>query len=437
MTIETLLPIAFAGFVAGAVGGLGTELLDSFAGRSLEAYCRLKQRRERYGAVLDYQADAILGAEYLRVIGNVIFLAFGTAALVVWRGPAFTASTLTVWVVVAGASIMLTHMWFPTAVTRFASSPLLYHTWPFWRALSILGVPLSAPGEFLEMVTRRLAGQQEDEEEEEHILHDEIRKKVMAGSREGYIGQGIREMIQGVLELHEDKVGHIMTPRSDVDAIPLGMPWPEVMQFVVKAGRTRLPVYDETLDRIIGILYVKDLLPEVAEGTLPEASLEGLLRKAWYITSDRSVESLLREFLHSRSHMAIVLDEFHQTAGVVTIEDALEEIVGEIVDESDYEEQSELKLIDDDTAEASGRVMIDELNERLGWDLPESEEYETVGGFVLYHVGSIPEDGQQVTVGSLRIDVLQASNRQIERLRLHRQNGRSRDSPDVEKGTMF
>lgn len=427
MTLETLLPISTVGFVAGAVGGLGTELLDNFAGRSLEAYCRLKHRRERYGAVLDHQHDAIRGAEYLRVIGNVIFLAFGTATLVVWRGPDFTLATLALWALISGASIMLTHMWFPSAVTRFASSPLLYHTWPFWRSLSIVAVPLSAPGEILEVLTRRLAGQGDEEEDEEDILHDEIRKKVMAGSREGYFGQGVREMIQGVLELHEDTVGHIMTPRSDVNAIRLGMPWPEVMRFVVEVGRTRLPVYDETLDRIVGILYVKDLLPEVIAGTLPSSPLETLLRKAWYVSTDRSVESLLREFLHSRSHMAIVLDEFQQTAGVVTIEDALEEIVGEIVDESDDEEQIELKVIDEDTAEAAGRVMIDELNEQLGWDLPESEEYETVAGFVLHHAGNIPEDGQQLTVGPLTIEVLRASNRQIERLRLHRQNGRSQD----------
>ena len=235
-------------------------------------------------------------------------------------------------------------------------------------------------------------------------------------------------MIQGVLDLHDDTVGHIMTPRSDVDAIPLDMPWPEVMHFVAEVGRTRLPVYNESLDDIVGILFVKDLLPEISAGTLPDAELVSLLRKPWKVPVNRSVESLLREFLHSRSHMAIVLDEFLQTAGVVTIEDALEEIVGEIVDESDEEEEIELRWIDDDTAEAAGRVMVDELNDRLGWDLPESEDYETVAGFVLHHTGNIPEDGQSLAIGSWTVEVLKASNRQIERLRLSRQNGRARDS---------
>jgi CBS domain containing-hemolysin-like protein len=428
MTPDSLIPVAILGFIAGAIGGLGTELLNNFAGRSLEAFCRLKQKRERFGAVLDHQYDAMLGAEYLRVVGNVVFLAFGTAALVIWRGAEFTIVSLALWSLLAGALVMLTHLWLPSAVTRFASSPLLYHTWPFWRTLSVVAAPLSAPGELLGILTRRLAGQTEDDEDEEDILHDEIRKKVTAGSREGYLGKGVREMIQGVLDLQDDTVGHIMTPRSDVDAIPMGMPWDEVMRFVTEVGRTRLPVYHETLDNILGILYVKDLLPEVTAGTLPIASLESMLRRPWYVPIDRSVDSLLREFLHSRSHMAIVLDEFHQTAGVVTIEDALEEIVGEIVDESDDEEEMDLRWIDDDTAEADGRVMIDQLNDRLGWDLPESEDYETVAGFVLHHVGSIPEDGQQLTVGPVTVEVLKASNRQIERLRLYRKNGRGKEA---------
>lgn len=421
--------IALLGFCAGAVGGLGNQLLANFAGRSLEAYCRLRQRRERFGAVLDHQDEAIRGAEYLRILGNSLYLVFGTIAVHLAAGGQWTMLRGVLWTLVASLSVMLTHLWLPAAVTRFVSSPLLYHTWPFWRFLSTLMLPLSAPGAVLELLTRRLAGHAVDEEDdEEEILHDEIRKKVAAGSREGYFGKGVREMIQGVLDLHDDTVGHIMTPRGDVDAIPLGMPWDEVLKFVAQVGRTRLPVYDQTLDRIVGILYVKDLLPEMTGGTLPTAGLEDLLRKPWYVPIDRSVESLLREFLHSRSHMAIVLDEFHQTVGVVTIEDALEEIVGEIVDESDEDEEIDLQWIDENTAEAAGRVMIDQLNDRLGWDLPESEDYETIAGFVLHHLGKIPEDGQQFTIGQFSVEILKSTNRQIERLRLVRKPSRHREA---------
>jgi putative hemolysin len=227
-------------------------------------------------------------------------------------------------------------------------------------------------------------------------------------------------MIEGVLAVDEDKVGHIMTPRSDVDAINAAWDWEQVIVTVVEAGRTRFPVYEETLDHVIGVLYVKDLLPFLTEGRAPDKPLTDLIRRQWTVPIDRSVELILREFLHSRSHMAIVLDEFQQTAGVVTIEDVLEEIVGEIVDESDEEEEFGITIIDEVTVEVDGRVMIDDLNETTAWDLPESDDYETIAGFVLFHTGDIPNAGQRLSIGNAEIEILKASNRKIESMRIHR-----------------
>lgn len=411
--------VSFSGFVLSSIGGLGGELLDRFAGRQLEAYCRLKRNRDRFGAVLDHQDSAIRGSEYLRMIGTVMFLIAGTGAL-------FSAETepsalrLVVWAVAAGGLMMMIHVWLPAAVTRFASTQVLYHSWPFWRSLSILMHPLSAPGELVEMVTRRLTGTAESEDEDEEQLEDEIRTIVAAGTREGYFGPGVREMIQGVMALHEDTVGHIMTPRGDVDAIDVAWEWDKILEVVIEAGRTRFPVYAETLDQVVGVLYVKDLMPYLARNETPKVPLTEILRRHWTVPVDRSVELILREFLHSRSHMAIVLDEFHQTAGVVTIEDALEEIVGEIVDESDDEEEFGINVIDEATVEVAGRVMMDDLNEITAWDLPESDDYETVAGYVLYHIGEIPDAGQKLEIGDAEIEILKASNRKIESMRIHR-----------------
>ncbi|MEX0824534.1 MAG: hemolysin family protein [Pirellulaceae bacterium] len=417
MTPTSSVILAIVGFLAGATGGLGTELLEEFSGRSLEAYCRLRNRRERFGAVLDGYEEAIQGAEYLRIIGTVAFLLGGTSALYLAADPPLPSGLLA-WGITAGLLMMLTHAWLPTAVTRFASSRLLFHSWPFWKFLSLAMRPLSVPEMLLSVLTRRITGNQPHHEDDEEQLEDEIRTMVAAGTREGYFGPGVREMIQGVMDLRDDTVGHIMTPRSEVDAIEVDTPWGDVLGFVVKAGRTRLPVYDKTLDHIVGVLYVKDLLKHMSGGGMPKHSLREVLRHAWTVPVDRSVEVLLREFLHSRSHMAIVVDEFQQTAGVVTIEDALEEIVGEIVDESDEQEQSDILVIDDFQAEASGRVMIDDLNDQLGWGLPESEDYETIAGYILHHTGGIPEDGERLEIGSLTVEILRASNRQIERVRL-------------------
>ena len=411
--------ISIGGFILSSIGGFGGELLDRFAGRSLEAYCRLRKNRERFGAVLDHQEVAIRGSEYLRLIGTVLFLVAGTAALFA-GGDQPRRSDMLYWGVCASVLMMMTHVWIPAAVTRFASTRVLYHTWPFWRSLSTIMSPLAAPGQVIQEMTRRLAGKEESEDEEEEQLEDEIRTIVAAGTRDGIFGPGVREMITGVMTLHEDTVGHIMTNRDEVDAIDINATWEQALEEIVESGRTRYPVYDGTLDQVVGVLYVKDLLPFLkSESQRPTQSLSEIMRRPWTVPIDRSVELLLREFLHSRSHMAIVLDEFQQTVGVVTIEDALEEIVGEIVDESDEEEEYHIKVIDESTVDVDGRVMIDDLNELLGWDLPESDDYETIAGYVLSHTGFIPATGQHLSIGDAEIEILTATNRKIETMRVH------------------
>ncbi|MEO9595972.1 hemolysin family protein [Rhodopirellula bahusiensis] len=417
------MPLAAVGFILGSIGGLGSELLDRFAGRSLEIYCRVKKNRDRFGSVLDHQDTVIRAGAYLHVIGSVMFVLFGT--IVVVNRVDVDLNTLLAWGIAAAGLTMLTHTWLPNAVTRFASAPLLYHTWPFWRTMSFVMRPLHAPGELLEIISRRLAGVEETEDEDEEQLEDEIRTIVAAGTREGFFAPGVREMIQGVMELHEDTVGHIMTPRVDVNAIEVTATWEEAIGSIIETGRTRYPVYEDTIDNVVGVLFVKDLLPYLAGNGLPNKPLLDLCRRPWSVPKDRSVDLLLREFLHSRSHMAIVLDEFQQTAGVVTIEDALEEIVGEIVDESDEEEEFEIRVIDDDTIDVDGRVMIDDVNDLVHWDLPESDDYETVAGWVLHHAGMIPIEGHLLNVGQWEVEVLHATNRKIESMRIRRANGES------------
>ncbi len=422
--------LAVSGLLLGSIGGLGTELLDRFTGRSLEALCRLKRRRERFGAVLDGHETALTASEYLRVIGTVLFLVGGTATMFVGEGEP-SGLKMMLWGICASATMMFTHMWLPTAVTRHASAPLLYYSWPFWRMLSIVMAPLAAPGELLAVITGRLTGTEQYEFEEEEQLEDDIRTMITAGTREGYFGPGVRDMIQGVMDLHEDMVAHIMTPRSDIAAIEVTSDWSTILDLANRYGRTRLPVYEGTLDKIVGVLYIKDLIPHLCDGGLQDVDLRDMMRPAWTVLIDQNVELLLREFLHSRSHLAIVIDEFGQTAGIVTIEDVLEEIVGEIVDESDQDEESSIVVIDEFTARADGRAMIDDINEQLGWNLPESDDYQTVAGYILHHTGSIPEDGQRIVIGDIAFEIARATNRQIESVRLHHLSGTERESGAV------
>ena len=411
--------LSLIGFLFSSIGGLGGELLDRFAGRPFEAYCRLKRNRERFGAVLDHQDAAIRGSEYLRMMGTVLFLIAGTVAITSNQTDEIRNDwSLIAWGVWAVVMMMMVHVWLPAAVTRFASRRVLYHTWPFWYANSIFMSPLAAPGHVVELITRRVTGTVESKDEEEEQLEDEIRTIVTAGTREGFFGPGVRDMIQGVMTLHEDTIGHIMTPRGDVDGLDISWDWVKILEVIVESGRTRFPVYDGTLDQVLGILYVKDLIPFFAQQKIPEEPLVDLMRHAWTVPVDRDVEALLMEFLNSRSHMAIVLDEFQQMVGVVTIEDALEEIVGEIVDESDEEEEFGIELIDTSTVRVEGRVMMDDLNEITGWNLPERDDYETIAGYVLYHVGTIPEIGQHLQIGQSEIEILQANHQKIQTMRI-------------------
>jgi len=219
--------------------------------------------------------------------------------------------------------------------------------------------------------------------------------------------------------LGDTDVSDIMTPRSNVDAFEIGLGWDDALSFVIHAGRTRIPVYQDKLDNIVGVLFVKDLLTELSKpDDEPTRPIRELLREAWFVPKTRPVDDMLQDFLNTRSHLAIVLDEYESVAGVVTIEDVLEEIVGEIVDESDKDVDEEISPIDEKTAEARGSAHLDELNDQLGIDLPESDDYDTVAGLVLEHLGHVPKVGESIVEGRVRIAVLDASRRRIERVRI-------------------
>jgi CBS domain containing-hemolysin-like protein len=229
-------------------------------------------------------------------------------------------------------------------------------------------------------------------------------------------------MIEGVIELGDAVVSNIMTPRTEMHMIQLNTPWDEAVESIVESGHTRVPVYDKSRDDIVGILYSKDLLPELVKG--PETSrrpLAELLRKPLFVPETKPVDDLLRWFQKSRTHIAVVLDEYGGVSGLVTIEDVLEEIVGEIDDEYDEQSEVQIRKLGDDVCEALGRAHVDEINEVMGFDLPEKEEFDTIGGFVFAEFGRVPTAGESMTWhDSVRVTVLEASRRRVNRVRLER-----------------
>ncbi len=417
---DLLLWIAFLGVLITLLAATGTKVLYEFSRHDMELYCRRRNRRELFDDILDRHEGFAVAAETLQVAGSVVVVLcvgqwfFPSGAAILADGKHLA--------VVAGASaviLLVCTIWIPWAVVHVWSAPFLFHTWRLWAVVAWIMWPLTLGVKMIDALMHRLAGQQETHEDEEEAFEDEIRTIVTAGLRDGLLEADAREMIEGVIELGDVEVAEIMTPRSEVDALNVESSWSEMLKNVAASGRTRLPVYEETLDQVIGVLFVKDLLAELSKDLeIPRRNVRELLRKPWFVPDSKAVDDLLREFRRTRNHMAIVVDEYRAVAGVVTIEDALEEIVGEIADEADTEEEVELVRTDDRTLEVDGRVHIDELNEQHGLMLSDPEEFETVAGFVVNALGRIPKVGEVIYQDGVRFTVLKATPRRVERIRM-------------------
>jgi CBS domain containing-hemolysin-like protein len=209
-----------------------------------------------------------------------------------------------------------------------------------------------------------------------------------------------------------------MVPRVDILGIETGTPWSEVLDRVRSSQHARLPVYEETLDHITGILFAKDLLLAVIEGEEPAAGWESLVRPATFIPESKPIDAQLRDFKETRSHIAIVVDEFGGTAGIVTIEDIIEEIVGDIRDEHDREEP-EVESEEGRRFWVSGRVTLEELSDLLGHRF-ERDDVSTVGGLVFELVGHVPRAGQELTLDGYRVVVERVVRRRVDRVYFER-----------------
>lgn len=320
-----------------------------------------------------------------------------------------------------GLLLAVTTTWFPWAASRVFSPGFLFYSWPLWKTLSLLAAPLVWGAKFFDTSLHRIAGRAPQSVDEETI-GEEIRTIVTEGHREGLLEEDAREMIEGVIELGEAAVSEIMTPRTDMHMIPISMPWEEVVTDVIEAAHTRIPVFDKNRDDVVGILYSKDLLPELATGDpASRTPIQDLLRKPVFVPETKKIDDVLQMFQQLRTHIAVVLDEYGGVSGLVTIEDVLEEIVGEIVDEYDIEVAEGLQRVDDNTLEAPGRTHVDEINAAMGIDIPENGDYDTIGGFVFSELGRVPLPGEMVDFEQkVRIFVLEASQRRIDRVRIQR-----------------
>ncbi len=367
-------------------------------------------RLDRYEFELLVTTSVVRLVAIVATLGWVITRQLDEAGLATWRGltPALLIGLLII--LVAGIGI-------PQGVAQHASESVLAGSlWLLWL-LRIALLPIERFLRLIEFVVRRLLGRPEvSDEDEAERMEREILDAVTEGELHGAVDEEQKEIIESVFELHDTPVSAIMTPRTDIVAISADATYDDVRRTIMQAGHSRLPVYEESLDRITSVLYAKDL---IGLERPDDFDARKLARTVPFVPETKTIDELLRQLRQEKVHIAIVLDEYGGTAGLVTIEDILEELVGEIDDEYDRESPPELSRIDADTVEADARIHVDDINEALDIHIPEDGDYDTIGGFVFTTLGRIPERGEQFTRDDVQFVVLDSEPRKINRLRIH------------------
>ena len=252
---------------------------------------------------------------------------------------------------------------------------------------------------------------------EASISAEELRLIVERGGEQGVLEAEEEQMINAVIELGQSRVHEVMVPRIAIAALPSSASFEEATDLIIAAGHSRIPVYEDTVDHIVGILYAKDLLPFLRPEAAERPTLLSLLRAPVLVPESLPVDDVLHQLQRRRVHMAIVLDEYGGTAGLVTIEDLLEEIVGDIQDEYDVEEPMVVKISEDE-ARIDGRAAVDELEELFGVELnlEDAAEYDTVGGLVFHRIGGVPSPGDRIEVDGLTLTVETTDGRRVGRV---------------------
>ncbi len=246
------------------------------------------------------------------------------------------------------------------------------------------------------------------------LSEDGLRFLLNATEEETAIEDDEKEMIASIFAFGETLVREVMVPRIDVAAVPVDLPMLRALDVILKAGHSRIPVYRDSIDNVVGILYAKDLLRYLSDGRT-DVPLGKILRMAYFIPESKKVDELLQELQQRKVHMAVVVDEYGGTAGIVTIEDLLEEIVGEIQDEYDAEEPT-IEAVNEHEYLFDARVSLDEVSKLLEVELP-SEGGDTLGGFIYSQLGKVPAVGDTVEYGPVTVEVLSVAGRRIKQVR--------------------
>jgi len=304
---------------------------------------------------------------------------------------------------------------FPERYARYSSGPatfFIHATSPFSRLLG-----------FMANLIIRLLGVRR-QPENGHVTEDEINQMIVEGQRRGVFDLTEQEFIRSVFDFSDSTVRRAIKPRPDIVAFELSDPLKKIMKTIVENGYSRYPIYDGTIDNVVGVIYTKDLIGTTM--SIDNIDLPRLIRKPLFVPDSLPLPKLLREFQKGKNHLAIVLDEFGGTAGIITLEDILEELVGEIQDEYDAEAAPILKS-SDTVVYANGDVWPGDINELLDSRLPE-DSYDTLSGLFTETIGRLPEKSESIQIGDVRLTIIAKDENRILRMKLEKTGPEAADN---------
>jgi CBS domain containing-hemolysin-like protein len=418
-------PAILAGLTLCLLGSIFFSITDSalahFTWSGLDGLAKTDAQRDRLRRHLAERRRYQLACFALNSVGNVVFVVLMTRELL-------AQSTATGHVVLAvvyslGCVLVLGDV-VPRAWGQGNADRWLFHTFPAVHIIAQVVLPFTWVLALINTVVGRLAGVHMARSDKVEY-GDEIRSMVTDGEKAGVLEEEEREMIASIFELHAIDAAEVMTPRTDMVCIEADASLDELRTLATRCGFSRIPVFRKTRDNIVGVVHVKDLLAN-GDG---KAKAGDVAQKPCFVPETKHVHELLQELRDQKIHMAIVLDEYGGTAGLITLEDIVEEIVGEIEDEYDEEPPEPIKTIDGHTIECDGRLPIDDLNDALDIEVPEDESYDTVSGFVSAELGHIAAEGESCRWQNVEFTVLSATDRAIRRLHVvvHPEEGNGGD----------
>lgn len=398
--------------------------LRGFSRAELDELCQQRGKANRFLDILQNWEAALVACETVLMLSS---LAYVSVVILHWDLLLQTGvrpTSVSAWFdfgmrwVGLLLSLFVFAIVFPRSLAQVAGEGFLFRGWPLIQSAAIVLRPIIGATGRIDTLFHRLYGVDQTDPSDPETLTDEIRTVVDAGERMGAINASTGSMIDQVMDLKDADVASVMTPRTETRFIRADMTIAEARAEILESRHTRIPVIGESTDDIKGILYAKDLLQYVDCPPDEVPSIAEICREVMYVPETASVDRLLETMNRKRVHMAIVLDEYGGVAGLVTMEDLLEEIVGEIVDEDDEEEVDPVKRLSPTINEVDGRVHIDDLVEEFDYDLPEDRDFDTIGGFVFAQLGRIPKVSETLEYGTLRFTVLEADPRRILKLRI-------------------